>query len=235
MSVDGLQNVEAQSIEIKELELIFSWSSVDLLNSHWELETSVCSKLKHSNLWFYILSPMSCHSAAIGCNPSTKDISLTVYLINTLLTVQIRLKYRSVQAHKNPINLSLRKTVNILSYRIPEQSCVCQLWLCPPIFLSQSPWQLWLLFPTVYWPWDLCQEEMCLSYKFLMCCAQSLQSCKALCDPMDCSPPGSSVLRILQARILEWVAVPSSRGSSQPRDWILISCFFSIGRWVLYH
>ena len=40
----------------------------------------------------------------------------------------------------------------------------------------------------------------------------------ALCDPMDCSPPGSSVHGILQARILEWVAIPFSRGSSQPRD-----------------
>ena len=48
--------------------------------------------------------------------------------------------------------------------------------------------------------------------------AQSLQSCSTLCNPMDCSPPGSSVLRILQARILEWVARPSSKGSSQPRD-----------------
>ena len=40
------------------------------------------------------------------------------------------------------------------------------------------------------------------------------QSCPTLCDPMDCSPPGSSVHRILQARILEWVAMPSSGGSS---------------------
>ena len=42
------------------------------------------------------------------------------------------------------------------------------------------------------------------------------QSRPTLCDPMDCSPPGSSVHWILQARVLEWVAVPSSRGSSQP-------------------
>ena len=47
--------------------------------------------------------------------------------------------------------------------------------------------------------------------------AQSLQSCPTLCDPMDCSPPGSSVPGILQARIVEWVATSSSRGSSQPR------------------
>ena len=42
--------------------------------------------------------------------------------------------------------------------------------------------------------------------------AKSLQSCPTLCDPMDCSPPGSSVHGILQARILEWVAISFSRG-----------------------
>ena len=44
------------------------------------------------------------------------------------------------------------------------------------------------------------------------------QSYLTLCDPMDCSPPGSSVLGILQARILEWVTMPSFKGSSQTRD-----------------
>ena len=44
------------------------------------------------------------------------------------------------------------------------------------------------------------------------------------CDPMDCSLPGSSVHRILQARILEWVAISFSRGSSQPRNWTWVSC-----------
>ena len=44
------------------------------------------------------------------------------------------------------------------------------------------------------------------------------QPCPTLCDPRDRSPPGSSVHGILQARILEWVAIPLSRGSSRPRD-----------------
>ena len=48
--------------------------------------------------------------------------------------------------------------------------------------------------------------------------AKSLQLCPTLCNPMDCSPPGSSVLGILQARILEWLAIPFSWGSSQSRD-----------------
>ena len=50
-------------------------------------------------------------------------------------------------------------------------------------------------------------------------CAKSLQLCLTLCDPMDCGPPGSSVHGILQARVPEWVAMPSSRESFWPRDW----------------
>ena len=61
------------------------------------------------------------------------------------------------------------------------------------------------------------------------------QSCPTLCDPMDYSPPGSSVHGILQARILEWVAISFSRGSSQPRDWTRISCVSCTGRWIPYH
>ena len=49
------------------------------------------------------------------------------------------------------------------------------------------------------------------------------QSCLTLCYPMDCRPPSSSVHGILQTRILEWVAISSSRGSSQPRDRTLVS------------
>ena len=58
-------------------------------------------------------------------------------------------------------------------------------------------------------------------YFIIDCCSVLClvtQSCPTLCNPMDCSLPGSSVRGILQARILEWVAMPSSRGSSQPWD-----------------
>ena len=56
--------------------------------------------------------------------------------------------------------------------------------------------------------------------------------CLTLCNPMNCSPPGSSVHRTLQTRILEWVAMPSSRGSSRPRNWTWISC--NAGRFFTY-
>ena len=61
------------------------------------------------------------------------------------------------------------------------------------------------------------------------------QSCLTLCNPVDCSLPGSSVHGVLQARILEWVPMPSSRGSSQPRDGTCSSCSSCFSRWILYH
>ena len=60
--------------------------------------------------------------------------------------------------------------------------------------------------------------------------AKLLQFIQLFADPLDCSPPGSSVHGILQARILEWDSMPSSRGSSQPRDQTLISYASCIGR-----
>ena len=76
-----------------------------------------------------------------------------------------------------------------------------------------------LIFLKIFWP----HHRACACMG-----AQLLQSCPTLCDPMDYSPPGSSVHGILQSRILEWVATPSCRGSSWPRDWTRISCVSSI-------
>ena len=61
------------------------------------------------------------------------------------------------------------------------------------------------------------------------------QSCLTLCDPTDCSLLGFWVHGTFQATILEWIAISSSMGSSQPRDWTHVSCISCIDRWILYH
>ena len=61
------------------------------------------------------------------------------------------------------------------------------------------------------------------------------QSCPTLCDPMDCSPPGSPVYGIFQARIQEHMVISYSTEFSQPRDWTHISCDSCIGKWIHYH
>ena len=66
----------------------------------------------------------------------------------------------------------------------------------------------------------------------VVCCVLVAQSCLTLCNPMVCSPPGFSVHGILQARTLEGIVIPFSRGTFQPRDQTLVSCiagrFFTI-------
>ena len=75
--------------------------------------------------------------------------------------------------------------------------------------------------------WSLLPSSACMHAKLL-------QSCVTLCDSMNCSLPGSSVHGILQARLLEWVAMPSFRGSSGPRDSARVSYVSCIDRWILY-
>ena len=92
------------------------------------------------------------------------------------------------------------------------------------------------------WTWLIihtwCKQSLKTPFDILLrlhTCAKSLLSYLTLCNPMDCSPPVSSIHGMVQARILEWVAMLSSGGSSLPRDWIYVSYIFSIGRQILYH
>ena len=100
------------------------------------------------------------------------------------------------------------------------------------IYVKVSHVQLFATPWAVHSPWNSPDQNtgvgscsLLTMYKFKICgCVWDPQSCLTLCDPMDCSSPGSSVCGILQARILEWVAIPFSRGSSQPRNWTQVSC-----------
>ena len=93
-------------------------------------------------------------------------------------------------------------------------------WWCYWLPLAESqasvPRTSWGLFYLIHWK----ESE-----------SDVAQSCPTLCDPMDCSLWDSSIHGVFQARELEWVAISFSRGSSRPRNWMLISCF---GRLILY-
>ena len=89
-------------------------------------------------------------------------------------------------------------------------------WVSTGERFGQITWPLWALV-FLFLNKILVKSEIfseCEEVKW----SEVAQSCLTLCDPMDCSSTGSSVHRILQARILEWVAISFSRGSSQPRD-----------------
>ena len=112
-------------------------------------------------------------------------------------------------------------------------------WQPPPVFLpGEYPWTedpgglLYMELQRVghdwetkhsrdhswlYFPWQ--NTEVLYGEK-----SEVAQSCPTLCDPMDCSLPGSSIHGIFQARILQWVAISFSRRSSQPRNWTQVFC-----------
>ena len=91
----------------------------------------------------------------------------------------------------------------------------------------ELPWEVWR---SNMWPlYSSCKGHKVSLLSLWLClsvyvCVLVAKSRLTLCDPMDCGPPGSSVHGILQARILEWVAISFSRGSSQLRDQIQVSC-----------
>ena len=81
--------------------------------------------------------------------------------------------------------------------------------------------------------WVLNWKEGKILEQWLKKRVEVAQLCPAFCDTMDYSLPGSSVHGILQARMLEWVAIPFSRGSSQPRDRTRVSC--AAGRFFIVY
>jgi len=84
--------------------------------------------------------------------------------------------------------------------------------------LSKNPWEC-PSNPSRVWSWQ-CMYVLVT------------QSCRTLCNPMNCSPSGSSVHGLSQARILKWFAIPFTRGSSWPKDWTQVICiagrFFTV-------
>ena len=98
-----------------------------------------------------------------------------------------------------------------------------QVWVSHPSWLS-SIWKQYSVFLI----------GSCRSSRGQYVHAKSLQLCLTLWDPMECSPPGSSVHGILQARILEWVAIPSFRELSPPRDQTTSLLSPALANWVFF-
>ena len=165
-----------------------------------------------------------------------KHVFTLILVVNPLLLVPSLLQ---VLLRDNHAVLAPLVACHCTGFQILASCRVCHTLVASHQFIVV----LAILSPHVcYWSslWMFVNEYMNLSIthcslgQFVCVYAKSLQSCPTLWDPMDCSPPGSSVHGILLARILEWVAMSSSRGSSRPRDQTCISYVSYTGRSVLY-
>ena len=83
-------------------------------------------------------------------------------------------------------------------------------------------------------PNSLLEHNVYVGVCVCVCVCTRAQLCLTLCNPMDNSPPGSSVHRIILARMLKWIVMPSSRGAYRPWDQTHVSCVSCDGRQILY-
>ena len=146
------------------------------------------------------------------------------------------------------------------AYKLNRQGDKVQTWctpfpvlnqsLVPCLVLNVASWPTyWFLRREIRWSgtlislrishsllWSTQSKASVQSMKQCMS-AQLIQLCPTLCNPTDCNPPGSPVHGIFPARILQWVAMPSSSVTSWPRDWTRVSCVSSIigGRWFFWN
>ena len=139
---------------------------------------------------------------------------LTIRKMKTIMSYHYTLKITKIQNHIAKCWQVCRETALLI---------LCK-WECK---MAQALWKCLAVFNK--------QHVIAMKVKVLV-----TQLCLPLCEPMNCSPPGSSAHGILQARILEWVAIPSSTGSSRPRDRTWVSCiagrfftFWATGKSIL--
>ena len=148
------------------------------------------------------------------------DTATTFWLISS---AEVYHRYFQLSSYPSSFS-SLLQSLSLL--KIPHWS--------QPVLRSPSsftwPWSAFLIPSQFGWT-QLLHVPAC----HLLCASSVAQSCPTLCDPVDCSPPGSSVHGITQARILEWAAISCSRESFWPRDQTHISCISCTGRQILYH
>ena len=176
------------------------------------------------------------------------SISDSMALLNAVLSLLLlfscKVVFNSLQPH------GLQHTSLLcppLSPRVSSDSCLLSRWCHPshPLLLHSPP-SLSLSQHQDLSQWVSSSHQVAKvlelhlqhqSFQWVLCIlgAKLCQLCPTLCNPVDYSPLDFSVHGILQARILEWVAMSSSRGSSWPRDQTHVSYVSCLGRWVLYH
>ena len=150
-----------------------------------------------------------------------------------------QLSRNSIRCGGKPFGCSpVTDSIKILTGRVRRKEKCSHLETCylPTISEANIPWQLiWfnklqqlirrsnkLPSPMKWFDWNDVFSQLCPFKR-----SESRSVVSDFCDPMDCSPPGSSVHGILLARILEWVAITFFRGSSRPRDGTWVSCILT--------
>ena len=219
-----------------------SWSQQRALEGgHWSLSTEHVSGVRQDQPVCTIKVEAPSHETKRKANTSfTKvtGVAVSIYVS--------RILPKEVPSYQFCKSLPLSSKIyfsHCKSLTSPEMLCTVHVY-----FTITGSWgwgrrstMSWPVCPTTFICWSLDLQDF-RSWLYLeegplkgyMHTCMHSWSCLTLHDPMDCSPPGSSVHGILQARILDWVSTFFSRGSFPPRDWTFVSWVSCNGRRLLY-
>ena len=175
-----------------------------------------CRQAQFTQQWMWMVNSMS--SSSRGMVRSTCETPGESFLVYT-----IRLLHQPIPFLSHPpTQHQLPHLLQILAKMPPSQWSLP--W--PPEIMKPHSF---ILLPVLLFP------KHFITLSFIYYVLYLVVSHVRLCDLIDCCPPGSSVHGIFQARILEWVAISFSRGTSGPRDWTGVSSVSCTGRRILYH
>ena len=158
------------------------------------------------------------------CSHHEMEMSVTPFLLPELLMQvnEMHLSYMRPQPEIRACAISCRCLwrPSVLSLKFQRSTCG---WAAA--VSEDAEWMFWVItFQCIPTKMNMTCHPRCSPRVYRKVKVLVTKSCLTFCNHMDCSPPGSSVHGILQARILEWVIIPFSSGSSQLRDQIQVSC-----------
>ena len=169
---------------------------------------------------------MAPHSSTLAWKiPWTEEPGQAV--VHGLAKSRTRLSDFTFSFHLHALEKEMATHSSFLAWRIPGRGSLmgCRLWGHTESDTNEVTQQQQQQHPFIYLlEIIIYTKNICLAWHLVPVCVLIAHSCLTLRDSMDCNLSGSSVHEILQARILEWIAISFSRGSSLPRDQTWVSC-----------
>ena len=238
-------------LNLSQHQGLFSESALHIRwPKYWSFSLGISPSNEYSGLisfridWVDLLAVQGTHKSllqhhSLKASILWHSVFFMVQLSHLYITTR-KIKALTIQTFVDKVMSLIFNTLSrVVIAFLPRSKRLFISWLGSPSAVILEPKKVSLslhcfyCFPIYFALWSDGTE--CHDLSVLNVASSVTQSCLTLCEPLDNSPPGSSVHGIFQTRILKWVAISSFNGSSWPTDWTHICSVSCIGRQILYH